>query len=56
MLQNEELKELQARNEARAKKMIEEMGTKYLCHPSNFVTKAKFRRVLRKSRKLLNNV
>ena len=56
MLQDETLKELQARNEARAKQMIEQMGTKYLCHPANFITKAKFKKVLRKSKKVMKHV
>jgi len=51
VFQDEALKELQARNEARVKQMIEQMGTKYLCHPANFITKAKFKKDLRKSKK-----
>jgi uncharacterized protein (DUF1330 family) len=35
----QDLKDLQARNEARAKEAIEKMGAKYLCHPDNAVTK-----------------
>lgn len=56
MMKDETLKELQARNEARAKQMIEQMGTKYLCHPANFITKAKFKKALRKSKKAMLNV
>lgn len=56
MLQDETLKELQARNEALAKQMIEQMGTKYLCHPANHITKAKFKKALRKSKKVMRNV
>ena len=56
MLKDESLQELQARNELRAKQIIEQMGSKYLCHPSNFVTKAKFKKVLRKSKKAMLNV
>lgn len=48
---DQELKELQERNLVRAKQLIEKMGSKYLCHPDNKVTKAKFKRVLKKSRK-----
>lgn len=47
----DELKALQERNEARAKEMREAMGKKYLCHPANRVTKAKWKALLRKSKK-----
>jgi len=33
------LQELRARNEERARKMIEQLGEKWLCHPSNQVKK-----------------
>jgi predicted DNA-binding protein (MmcQ/YjbR family) len=46
-----QLKEIQARNEARAKEAIERMGTKYTCHPANFMTKRKWMAVLKKSKK-----
>jgi hypothetical protein len=31
---------LRERNAARAKQMIESMGTRYLCHPNNKIKKA----------------
>lgn len=37
MITDEELRELSKRNLERAKKMIEKMGSKYLCHPMNRV-------------------
>lgn len=50
-MSDDELKALQERNEARARAMREAMGTKYLCHPTNRVTKAKWKAILRKSKK-----
>lgn len=52
----QELKELQARNQERAQQMIQKMGTKYLCHPDNQITKRKFRQELKRSKKLALNV
>lgn len=37
------IKELQARNEARARKLIESMGQKWLLHPANRVTKESYK-------------
>jgi hypothetical protein len=36
---NQELVELRIRNEKRAKKLIKDMGAKWLCHPKNRVEK-----------------
>jgi phage gp29-like protein len=47
--------EMRQRNEARAKQLIEQMGRKYVCHPDNQITKQKFRKVLRRSKKLQLN-
>lgn len=49
---DQELKELQERNRLRAQAAIAQMGTKYLCHPANQVTKRKFKQELKRSRKL----
>ena len=35
---DDDIRELRKRNEARARKMIEEMGSKWLLHPDNRVT------------------
>lgn len=52
-LTQKDYEELRARNEARVKKLIEEMGTKYLCHPENFITKKKVKsKKLCKSKKI----
>lgn len=37
------LMELRARNEQRTQKMIESMGTKWLLHPENRVTKESYK-------------
>jgi phage gp29-like protein len=47
----QEYKELQERNAQRAQQRIKELGEKYLCHPANQMTKAKFRKILRTSQK-----
>jgi DNA-binding transcriptional MocR family regulator len=47
----QEYKELQERNLIRARERIKEMGEKYLCHPVNQMTKSKFRKILRTSKK-----
>lgn len=54
-LSDEEYQALQERNAARAKEQIEKMGSKYLCHPDNQITKRKFKRTLKKSRALQLN-
>ena len=48
---DQELKELQERNIARARAKIAEMGSKWLCHPENAVTKSKFKKLLKTSKK-----
>jgi DNA-binding transcriptional MocR family regulator len=51
MMTEQEYKELQERNLIRARERIKEMGEKYLCHPANQMTKSKFRKILRTSKK-----
>ena len=46
---------LQLRNAMRVKEAIEKMGDKYLLHPSNQITKRKFRQTLKRSRALQLN-
>lgn len=41
MVTEEELRELNKRNQERVKKMIEQMGRKWLCHPDNRVPRKK---------------
>jgi len=52
----QELKELQERNHQRAQAAIEKLGTRYLCHPANHITKKKFKKELSRSKKLSLNV
>lgn len=47
----QELKDLQERNKARVQATIAEMGDKWLLHPNNAVTKSKFKRLLKTSKK-----
>lgn len=44
-MNNTELMELRQRNEERAKKIRESMGTVWLCHPSNHVKRLPKKRV-----------
>jgi len=47
----QELNELQQRNEERVKHAILELGSKYLLHPDNKVTKSKFKKLIAKQNK-----
>ena len=44
-----QLEELAARNAQRVEEAKKRMGSKYLCHPSNFVTKEKYRKLQKSS-------
>jgi hypothetical protein len=48
---DEQLKELQDRNFMRTQEIIKQMGTKYLLHPSNNVTRQKYKTSLRKAKR-----
>jgi len=48
---DQELQELRLRNAQRAQQKIQELVDKYLCHPSNQMTQAKIRKILRTSKK-----
>ncbi len=48
--------DLQERNKKRVLQKIEEMGKAYLCHPANRITKEKFRKELKRNKRLQNNV
>ena len=52
----QEIMELQERNAKRAQEAIKQLGEKYLCHPSNQITKKKFKKELARSKKLCLNV
>ncbi len=45
----QQLIELQQRNLARAKQKIAELGQRYLCHPTNRVTRKTFQQQLNRS-------
>jgi transposase-like protein len=53
---DQELKELQERNQKRVQETIQKMGTKYLLHPANRITRKKFKRELLRLKKLYSNV
>jgi hypothetical protein len=55
---DQELEELQARNAIRLEEVKLRMGDKWLLHPANKVTKAKWQKVIKTSTKrtILNNV
>lgn len=55
-MNEQELLELRARNQVRLDEAIAKLGTKYLVHPDNRVTKQKFRRELKRNKRLMNNV
>lgn len=50
-----ELVELRDRNEQRLAKAKEQLGNKYLLHPSNQITKRKFKQTLKRSKALQLN-
>jgi hypothetical protein len=54
---DQELEELQARNAIRLEEVKLRMGDKWLLHPANKVTKAKWQKVIKTSTKrtVLNN-
>lgn len=54
--ETQDLLELRKRNEERLRAAKEQLGTKYLLHPDNQITKKKFRRTLKTSKILQNNI
>ncbi len=54
-MNDEQMKALAERNMQRAKEAIKKMGTKYVCHPANKITKAKWKQTLRKSKRAMLN-
>jgi hypothetical protein len=50
-MNEQELIELRKRNEERAKQTIANMGSKWLLHKDNAMTKSKYRKILRTSKK-----
>lgn len=52
---DQEIIELRQRNEERLRVAKEQMGDKYLLHPSNQITKRKFRQTLKRSKALQLN-
>tara|TARA_R110000868_G_scaffold142084_1_gene359186 strand:+ start:533 stop:700 length:168 start_codon:yes stop_codon:yes gene_type:complete len=48
---DEQVKELQERNFMRTQEIIKQMGTKYLLHPANNVTRQKYKTSLRKAKR-----
>lgn len=48
---DEQLKDLQERNFLRTQEIIKQMGTKYLLHPANNVTRQKYKSSLRKAKR-----
>ena len=55
VMTDQELVELQSRNEARLREAKAKMGDKYLLHPSNQITKRKFKQTLKRSKALQLN-
>lgn len=55
VMTDELLDALTMRNAMRVKEAIEKMGNKYLLHPSNQITKRKFRQTLKRSKALQLN-
>lgn len=49
------MQELQTRNEERLRQAKEKLGAKYLLHPSNQITKRKFKQTLKRSKALQLN-
>lgn len=52
---DQELVALQQRNEVRLAEAKEKLGAKYLLHPSNHITKRKFKQTLKRSKALQLN-
>ena len=42
-----QLEEIRARNAERVEEAKKRLGNRYLCHPDNFVTREKFRKIQR---------
>lgn len=55
VITDNELMELRARNERRLAQAKEQLGNKYLLHPSNQITKRKFKQTLKRSKALQLN-
>ena len=55
VITDNELMELRARNEQRLAQAKEQLGNKYLLHPSNQITKRKFKQTLKRSKALQLN-
>lgn len=53
---DEELEELRRRNAARVEEAKQSMGTRYLLHPANQVTRKSFQKRIRQTRKNQVNV
>lgn len=52
VITDQELDDLAARNEERLRAVKAKLGTKYLLHPDNQITKKKYRQELKKQRKV----
>ena len=52
VITDQELNDLVTRNEERLRAMKANLGTKYLLHPDNQITKKKYRQELKKQRKV----
>lgn len=55
VMTDQELVDLRERNELRLVKAKEQLGNKYLLHPSNQITKRKFKQTLKRSKALQLN-
>lgn len=55
VMTDQELVDLRERNELRLVKAKEQLGNKYLLHPSNQITKRKFKQTLKRSTALQLN-
>lgn len=56
VMTDEDIEALRQRNAERLEEIKRKMSTKYLLHPENKITRAKFRKALRKSKALMLNV
>lgn len=52
VITDQELNDLVTRNEERLRAVKAKLGTKYLLHPDNQITKKKYRQELKKQRKV----